>query len=105
MITGDAVMLAVAAILAVASWRWGTPLALLVATGLIIGTVGAARPGPELGPAGLQQRARRCRARGHPGMGDDHVRLGHQCMCAGRAPRAGHPPPQAAPGHLSDSRA
>jgi MFS family permease len=41
MITGDSVMLAVAAILAVVSWRWGTPLALLVAAALIIGTVGA----------------------------------------------------------------
>lgn len=41
MIAGDSVMLAVAAILAVASWRWGTPLALLMATALIIGTVGA----------------------------------------------------------------
>jgi hypothetical protein len=41
MITGDSVMLAVAAVLAVASWRWGTPLALLVGTGLIIGTVDA----------------------------------------------------------------
>lgn len=41
MITGDSVMLAVAAILALVSWRWGTPLALLMATALIIGTVGA----------------------------------------------------------------
>jgi MFS family permease len=41
MITGDGIMLAVAAVLAVASWRWGTPLALLVAAGLIIGTVDA----------------------------------------------------------------
>jgi MFS family permease len=41
MITGDSVMLAVAAILAVVSWRWGTPLALLMATAVIIGTVGA----------------------------------------------------------------
>ena len=41
MITGDAVMLAVAAVLAVVSWRWGTPLALLMATAVIIGTVGA----------------------------------------------------------------
>jgi MFS family permease len=41
MITGDSVMLAVAAILAVVSWRWGTPLALLMATALIIGTVSA----------------------------------------------------------------
>lgn len=41
MITGDGIMLVVAAVLAVASWRWGTPLALLVATGLVIGAVDA----------------------------------------------------------------
>jgi hypothetical protein len=41
MITGDSVMLAVAAVLAVVSWRWGTPLALLMAAAVIIGTVGA----------------------------------------------------------------
>lgn len=41
MITGDSVMLAVAAVLAAVSWRWGTPLALLVTAGLIIGTVDA----------------------------------------------------------------
>ena len=33
MITSNSVMLVVAAILALASWRWGTPLALLVLTG------------------------------------------------------------------------
>ena len=41
MIAGDSVMLAIAAVLAVVSWRWGTPLALLAATRLIIGTVDA----------------------------------------------------------------
>lgn len=41
MITGDDVMFAVAAILAVVSWRWGTPLALLAVAGLVIGTVDA----------------------------------------------------------------
>ncbi|MCW2929582.1 MAG: putative arabinose efflux permease, family [Actinomycetia bacterium] len=41
MIVGDGVMLAVAAVLAAASWRWGTPLALLVTAGLVIGTVDA----------------------------------------------------------------
>jgi hypothetical protein len=41
MITGDSVMLAVAAVLAAMSWRWGTPLALLVTAGLVIGTVDA----------------------------------------------------------------
>ena len=41
MIAGDSAMLAVAAILAVVSWRWGTPLALLMSTALIIGTVDA----------------------------------------------------------------
>ena len=41
MIAGDSVMLAVAAVLAVVSWRWGTPLVLLVAAGLVIGTVNA----------------------------------------------------------------
>ena len=41
MIAGDSVMLAVAAVLALVSWRWGTPLALLAAAGLIIGTVNA----------------------------------------------------------------
>jgi MFS family permease len=41
MITGDGVMFAVAAVLALVSWRWGTPLALLVTAGLIIGTVDA----------------------------------------------------------------
>ena len=38
MITGDGVMFAVAAILALVSWRWGTPLALLAMAGLVIGT-------------------------------------------------------------------
>ena len=41
MIAGDSVMLAVAAVLALVSWRWGTPLALLAVAGLIIGTVNA----------------------------------------------------------------
>ena len=41
MIAGDSVMLAIAAVLALVSWRWGTPLALLAAAGLIIGTVNA----------------------------------------------------------------
>jgi MFS family permease len=41
MITGDGVMFAVAAVLALVSWRWGTPLALLVTAGLVIGTVDA----------------------------------------------------------------
>jgi MFS family permease len=41
MIAGDSVMLAVAAVLALVSWRWGTPLALLAAAGLITGTVNA----------------------------------------------------------------
>jgi Major Facilitator Superfamily len=41
MIAGDSVMLAVSAVLAVVSWRWGTPLALLVTAGLVIGTVDA----------------------------------------------------------------
>jgi hypothetical protein len=41
MIAGDSVMLAAAAVLAAVSWRWGTPLALLVTAGLVIGTVGA----------------------------------------------------------------
>jgi MFS family permease len=41
MITGDATMLVVAAVLAAVSWHWGTPLALLVTAGLIIGTVDA----------------------------------------------------------------
>lgn len=41
MITGDSIMLAVAAVLAAVSWRWGTPLALLVTAGLVIGTVDA----------------------------------------------------------------
>jgi MFS family permease len=41
MITGDSLMLAVAAILAAVSWRFGTPMALLVTTGLVIGTVDA----------------------------------------------------------------
>jgi len=41
MIAGDSLMLVIAASLAVASWRWGTPLALLIATALIIGTVSA----------------------------------------------------------------
>jgi MFS family permease len=41
MIAGDAVMLGVAAVLAVVSWRWGTPLALLVAAGVVLGTVSA----------------------------------------------------------------
>ncbi len=43
MIAGDSAMLAVAAILAVVSWRWSTPLALLMSTALIIGTVDAQR--------------------------------------------------------------
>lgn len=41
MITCNSVMLVVAAVLAVASWRWGAPLALLIAAGVIIGTVNA----------------------------------------------------------------
>jgi Major Facilitator Superfamily len=41
MIAGDAIMLAAAAVLAAVSWRWGTPLALLVTAGLAIGTVNA----------------------------------------------------------------
>lgn len=41
MITCNSVMLVVAAVLAVASWRWGAPLALLIAAGLVIGTVNA----------------------------------------------------------------
>lgn len=41
MITGDGVMLVVAAVLALVSLRWGTPLALLITTGLVIGTVDA----------------------------------------------------------------
>jgi MFS family permease len=41
MITCNSVMLVVAAVLAVASRRWGAPLALLVAAGLVIGTVNA----------------------------------------------------------------
>jgi hypothetical protein len=41
MITGDSVMFAVAAVLAVVSWLWGTSLALLLIAGLIIGTVDA----------------------------------------------------------------
>jgi MFS family permease len=41
MITGDAIMLLVAAMLAILSWRWGTPLPLLVFAGLLIGTVDA----------------------------------------------------------------
>ena len=41
MIAGDSVMFAVAAVLAVVSWQWGTSLALLVIAGLIIGTVDA----------------------------------------------------------------
>lgn len=41
MIAGDGVMLTVAAVLAAVSWRWGTPLALLVTAGLVIGTVDA----------------------------------------------------------------
>ena len=41
MIIGDGVMLVVAAVLAAASWRWGTPLALLLTAGLVIGTVDA----------------------------------------------------------------
>lgn len=41
MIAGDAIMLAAAAVLAAVSWRWGTPLALLVTAGLVIGTVNA----------------------------------------------------------------
>ena len=41
MITCNGVMLVVAAVLAVASWRWGAPLALLIAAGLVIGTVNA----------------------------------------------------------------
>jgi hypothetical protein len=41
MITCNAVMLVVAAVLAVVSWRWGAPLALLIAASLVIGTVNA----------------------------------------------------------------
>jgi len=41
MIAGDSIMLAAAAVLAAVSWRWGTPLALLVTAALVIGTVGA----------------------------------------------------------------
>lgn len=41
MITGSTIMLAVAAVLAAVSWRWGTPLGLLLAAGLITGTVDA----------------------------------------------------------------
>jgi MFS family permease len=41
MIVGDGIMLVVAAVLAAASWRWGTPLALLLTAGLVIGTVDA----------------------------------------------------------------
>lgn len=41
MIIGDAIMLVVAAVLAAASWAWGTPLALLLTAGLVIGTVDA----------------------------------------------------------------
>lgn len=41
MIAGDSIMLVVAAVLAAVSWRWGTPLALLVLAGLVIGTVDA----------------------------------------------------------------
>lgn len=39
MIAGDAIMLVAAAGLAAVSWHWGTPLAMLVTAGLIIGTV------------------------------------------------------------------
>ncbi len=41
MIAGDSVMFAVAAVLAIVSWQWGTSLALLVIGGLVIGTVDA----------------------------------------------------------------
>jgi hypothetical protein len=41
MIIGDGIMLVVAAALAAASWTWGTPLALLLTAGLVIGTVDA----------------------------------------------------------------
>jgi MFS family permease len=41
MIAGDSVMLTAAAALAITSWLWGTPLALLAAAGLVIGTVNA----------------------------------------------------------------
>lgn len=41
MIIGDGIMLAVSATLTVVAWRWGMPLAALVAVGLIIGTVDA----------------------------------------------------------------
>jgi hypothetical protein len=41
MITCNSVMLVVAAVLSVASWRWGAPLALLIAASLVIGTVNA----------------------------------------------------------------
>jgi len=41
MITCNSVMLVVAAVLAAASWRWGAPLALLIAAGIVIGTVNA----------------------------------------------------------------
>jgi MFS family permease len=41
MITGDGLMLVVAGVLGVIAWLWGTPLAVLIAAGLIIGTVDA----------------------------------------------------------------
>jgi MFS family permease len=41
MITGDTIMMVVAAVLAAVCWHWGTPLALLATAGLIIGTVNA----------------------------------------------------------------
>jgi MFS family permease len=41
MILGDAVMLAISVILGAVTYRWGTPLALLVAAGLVIGIVDA----------------------------------------------------------------
>jgi MFS family permease len=41
MITGDAVMVVVSVVLGAVAYRWGTPLALLVAAGLVIGIVDA----------------------------------------------------------------
>ncbi len=41
MITGDGLMLVVAGVLGVVAWLWGTPLAVLIGAGLIIGTVDA----------------------------------------------------------------
>ena len=41
MVACNSVMLVVAAVLAVTSWRWGAPLPLLIAASLVIGTVNA----------------------------------------------------------------